>query len=114
MSHFSGKDARPIFEKRTEDGRVMAVYADGRSEGFPDEYCITINRAPMFAREWMAVRREETAEPSYSAPESLDGMLAAYEALYCHDEGTSLSWPGLSRFLDTDTMAEPALHEESK
>jgi hypothetical protein len=38
----------PVFERRTRDGRVMAVYANGRSDGFPEEYSITINRVPSY------------------------------------------------------------------
>lgn len=34
----------PDFEMRTLDGRRMAIWADGRIEGFPAEYTIMINR----------------------------------------------------------------------
>jgi hypothetical protein len=61
MSLFRGPDAKPVFERRTTDGRVMAVYADGRSEGFPEEYSITINRVPSYGHECIQERERHEA-----------------------------------------------------
>lgn len=41
------ENEKPVFEVRSRDGHVMAIYASGRVEGFPDDHTIVINRIPI-------------------------------------------------------------------
>jgi len=40
------ENEKPVFEVRSPDGRVLAIYASGRIEGFPEDCTIIINRIP--------------------------------------------------------------------
>jgi len=54
---------KPVVELISHDGNAFRVWADGRTEGFPDG--IMINRIPSFANEraaqYLAARQPEVA-----------------------------------------------------
>lgn len=71
---------QPAFElRRHSDGARMAVYADGRSEGFPDGYTITINRIPILI--WSAVARSRNSQTASATDADLGPHLSALRDL---------------------------------